>query len=88
MESHETFKFSFAYVVCIYWVWRSKPYFDNILNKNDIFITLSLLFMLYLAGSVTKDIPRFDLSDYSSMKDNAINKIEKSLMKKIVRFST
>ena len=48
----------------------------NRLNKNAMFIILSLLFMLYLAGNVTKDIKRFDSTDYSSKKDNAINKIE------------
>ena len=48
----------------------------NRLNKNAMFIILSLLFMLYLAGNVTKDIKRFDSTDYSSIKDNAINKIE------------
>ena len=41
-----------------------------------MFIMLSLLFMLYLAGNVTKDIKRFDSTDYSFKKDNAINKIE------------
>ena len=46
----------------------------NRLNKNAIFIVFSILFMIYLAGNVTKDIKRFDSTDYSFKKDNAINK--------------
>lgn len=49
----------------------------NRLDKKSMTITFSFLFILYLAGNVTKGISRFDSTDYAAKKNNIINKIEK-----------
>jgi len=49
----------------------------NRLNKKEMTIILSFLFVIYLAGNVTKGISRFDSNDYASKRDILTNNIEK-----------
>ena len=51
----------------------------NKLNKKVMTIALSFLFVIYLAGNVTKGISRFDSNDYAEKKNEVIFKIEKIL---------
>tara|TARA_B100000242_G_scaffold235967_1_gene175865 strand:- start:439 stop:1164 length:726 start_codon:yes stop_codon:yes gene_type:complete len=54
----------------------------NRLDKKLMTVVLSILFMIYLAGNVTKGISRFDSTDYAAKKVIFSNKIEKIIQKR------
>ena len=54
----------------------------NRLDKKLMTVVLSILFMIYLAGNVTKGISRFDSTDYAAKKEIVSNKIEKLVNKR------